>query len=135
MLLSLDLGTTHSKAGIFTRSGEMIRFARTPTITHRKSSGRTYYEPEEMWEGVVSIIQETLKGIDRDEISAMGISSMAETGLLVDKHSGQPRTLMLPWHDKSSIPQVRELERNRDPILQFSRSGIRPNFKCSLVSL
>ncbi len=135
MLLSLDLGTTHSKAGIFTRSGEMIRFARTPTITHRKSSGRTYYEPEEMWEGSVSIIQETLKGIDRGEISALGISSMAETGLLVDKHSGQARTLMLPWHDMSSIPQVRELERNRDPILQFSRSGIRPNFKCSLAKL
>lgn len=135
MIICIDLGTTHSKAGIFTRTGELVRFARTPTITHQKKSGRIVYDPEEMWAGIVSIVHETLEEIDPGEVSAIGISSMAETGLLVDKQSGQPRSQMLPWFDRSSIPQVKELEQDRDPILQFIHSGIRPNFKCSLSKL
>ena len=135
MIISIDLGTTHSKAGIFTRCGELVRFARTPTITQQNNSDRIVYDPEEMWIGIVSIVREILGEIDPGEISAIGISSMAETGMLVDKQSGQPRSQMLPWFDRSSIPQVQELEQDRDPIHQFIRSGIRPNFKCSLSKL
>jgi len=135
MIISIDLGTTHSKACIFTKTGELVQFARTPTITHQKYSARIVYDPEEMWAGIVSVVRETLEEIDPGDVSGIGISSMAETGLLVDKQSGQPRSQMLPWFDRSSVPQAQELEQDRDPTLQFIRSGIRPNFKCSLSKL
>ena len=132
MILSLDLGTTHSKAGLFTNEGKIISLARHPTTVHQGPSGSTYYDPEEMWAGVVDNIQEILKEVNPNEISAIGISSMAETGILVDKQTGKARSHLLPWHDASSVSQVHELVQNRDPMGQFCRSGIRPNFKCSL---
>ena len=135
MIISIDLGTTFSKAGIFTRTGEMVRFAQTPTITHQKNSGRIVYDPEEMWAGIVNILHEILEKVNPRNISAIGISSMAETGLLVDKRTGYVRSEMLPWHDARAVSQVNELTQDRDPVLQFCRSGIRPNFKCSLAKL
>ena len=135
MIISIDLGTTHTKAGIFSRNGELIRFARKPTALHQKTHGPSYYDPEEMWAGVLAIIKDIIKPIDPREISAIGISSMAETGLLVGNLTGSPQSPMLPWHDRSSIPQFHKLEQDRDPIRQFTRSGIRPNFKCSLAKL
>lgn len=135
MLLSLDLGTTHSKAGLFTMEGDIIRFARHPTSIHQEPSGSTFYDPEEMWTGVINNILQILNEINSNEISAIGISSMAETGLLVDKQTGKARSHLLPWHDASSVSQVKELTGDRDPLQQFIRSGIRPNFKCSLSKL
>jgi len=135
MILSLDLGTTHSKAGLFTMEGDIVRFARHLTIIHQASSGRVYYDPEELWSGVLNNIHEVLKDVNPNDISVIGISSMAETGILVEKQTGKARSHLLPWHDASSISQVGELDQNRDPIQQFFRTGIRPNFKCSLSKL
>jgi sugar (pentulose or hexulose) kinase len=135
MLLSLDLGTTHSKAGLFNRNGELVNLALHPTATHQDSSGRAYYDPGELWSAAVEIIREISDGINPKEITAVGIASMAETGLLVDKKSAEPRSYMFPWYDASALTRVKELEHDRDPIRQFIRSGIRPNFKCSLAKL
>ena len=135
MLLSLDLGTTHSKAGLFDRNGNIVDLARRPTILPQDSSGGVYYDPEEMWFAVVEILRKVSARISPKEITAIGIASMAETGLLVDKNSARPRSYMFPWHDASASSQVKDLEHDREPQQQFVRSGIRPNFKCSLAKL
>ena len=135
MILSLDLGTTHSKAAVFSTNGQLLKFTRIPSHTYQHPAGYKYYNTEEMWAGIVNLIQQIRNSINPIEISAIGITSMAETGLLVDNVTGKPRTDMLPWHDRNSINQVPELEQDREPELQFSRSGIRPTYKCSLARL
>ncbi len=135
MILSLDLGTTHSKGAIFTRRGDLIRHARHANETHRDHAGSAFYNPEQIWASVIQIILELIQGIDPGQISAIGISSMAETGLLVDNSSREARTNMFPWHDKIAIHQVTKIEIDQDPIQKFCRTGIRPNFKCSLAKL
>jgi xylulokinase len=135
MIISLDLGTTHSKSAVFSANGQLLNLARIPSHTYQHPAGYKYYNPEEMWAGVVSLLQQITDTIDPTEISAIGITSMAETGLLVDNVTGKPRAHLLPWHDRNSITYVPELERDREPKLQFSRSGIRPTFKCSLAKL
>lgn len=135
MFLSLDLGTTHSKAGLFTRRGEIVQLASCSTVAHKDASGNAYYDPEEMWSGIISLLHRILKESGPSGISAIGISSMAETGLLVDHQTGKARSWMLPWYDARASHQVKDLENDRDPLHQFIRYGIRPNFKCSLAKL
>lgn len=135
MLLSLDLGTTHSKAGVFNRAGDMLGFSRQPVIIHHDPSGFPYYDPEQLWSVVGEVTREATQGIDSQAISAIGIASMAETGLLVDKQSRIARTPLFPWHDTRAVHLVKELVHNRNPLQQFCRSGIRPNYKCSLAKL
>jgi xylulokinase len=135
MILSLDLGTSHIKAGLFARSGEIIRTATLATNIHHHPSGNKFYDPEEMWAGVINVITIILEEANPKEVSTIGITSMAETGLLVDRRTGYVRSEMIPWHDARAVSQVNELTQDRGPFLQFCRSGIRPNFKCSLAKL
>jgi glycerol kinase len=65
----------------------------------------------------------------------VGIASMAETGMLVDRLSGSPRTDLIPWFDSSPTPQAEILRQADDLVARFCRAGIRPNFKCSLAKI
>jgi sugar (pentulose or hexulose) kinase len=135
MILSIDMGTTHIKGGVFNSAGVLLQTAKQPTRLHRDASGYSYYDPEEFWAGVIDIISEMLQGVNPRSISAIGISSMAETGVLVDKLTGEIKSQMLPWQDARAAPQIADLIKDRDPLAQFCRSGIRPNFKCGLAKL
>ena len=134
-ILSLDLGTTHSKAGLFTQDGSLIKIASRDVVTHHHPSGSAYFNPDELWAAVVEIIAEVTREIDAREITAVGIASMAETGLLIDNQSGEPRSTLIPWFDSAAIPQANILHQTGDPLVRFCRSGIRPNFKCGLAKL
>jgi sugar (pentulose or hexulose) kinase len=60
-LLSLDLGTTHCKAGLFDLTGELLKIASRKTTIHHHPRGYAYYDPGEMWEMTVEIIQEIIR--------------------------------------------------------------------------
>jgi sugar (pentulose or hexulose) kinase len=134
-LLSLDLGTTHLKAGLFTPDGSLIKIASRDIITRQHPSGSAYFDPQELWASVIEIINEVTQGVDAREIAAVGIASMAETGLLIDKRDGEPRFPLIPWFDAAAIPQVEVLKSTGEPRERFCRSGIRPNSKCGLAKL
>lgn len=134
-LLSLDLGTTHTKAGLFDEDGCLIKTASRKNFTHQNPSFSTYFEPAELWAAVVEIILEITERTNPGEIAAIGITSMAETGLLIDNRTSEPRTPLIPWFDDSAASQVTLLEAVDDPQERFFRTGIRPNFKCSLAKI
>jgi xylulokinase len=134
-ILSLDLGTTHSKAGLFAEDGRLLKTANRTTNLHPDPSRSSYFDPGELWASVVDIIREITEGINPREIAAIGITSMAETGLLVDKKTSEPRIPLIPWFDAAGTSQVISLEKAGDPFERFCATGIRPNFKCSLAKI
>jgi sugar (pentulose or hexulose) kinase len=134
-LISLDIGTTHTKAGLFTKDGSLLKTASRQTVVHQHPIGGVDYDPGEVWAAVIELIQELSREIDTGDIAAVGIAGMAETGLLVDNKSGQPRTPLIPWFDSSASPQAKLLKSIGDPQRRFLSFGIHPNFKCSLAKL
>jgi xylulokinase len=135
LLLSLDLGTSHSKAGLFAEDGRLLKTAKRTTSLHLDPSRSSYIDPGELWAAVVDIIRELTEATPLGKIAAIGIASMAETGLLIDNRTGEPRTPLIPWFDDASASQVTLLEEVDDSQERFCRTGIRPNFKCSLAKL
>jgi sugar (pentulose or hexulose) kinase len=135
VLLALDIGTTHCKAGLFRPDGTAVRIAKRATQTGRSPSGYSYYEPEALWQSVVANIKETIKNVPAAEIGAIGVASMAETGLLLDLGTGQPRTPFIPWFDTGATAQAQQLEAAGEALGAFRRSGIQPNFKCGLAKI
>jgi xylulokinase len=109
-----------------------------PTTTRRAPAGYFYYDPEELWQTVAVVIREIVLPAGVSRIAAVGIASMAETGLFVDRWSGAPRSVLLPWFDTSATlyPQLsRRLADSRARTRRFSRTGIRPSFKNSLAKI
>lgn len=136
MLLGIDIGTTHCKAALFTADGKQITIASTPSPVLNNETGYPYYEPEALWLAVRGIIGEVTKSQSLSDIKAVGVASMAETGLLVDRTTGEPKTNFLPWFSKQAEALVTLVEEQAGDVAErFSITGIRPNYKCAVTKL
>lgn len=135
MLLGIDIGTTNSKAGLFGKDGKPVAIASRPTATHQNERGEFYYEPEEMWKLLASAVREVIRGVDPKSIEAVGITSMAESGLLIDKDSGKPLSPFMPWFDTCSRPQSDYIQSQCDTFERFQASGLHLSFKLGLCKL
>lgn len=135
LLLGVDVGTTHCKAGLFDPNGTARHVATRPMPLRHTADGRAEYDPARVWDEVENVIREVVTAGAGARPEAVGISSMAETGLLVDRQTGAPRTAFLPWHDTAAAAQADRLARCGDPRDQFARSGLRVSFKVGLAKL
>lgn len=134
-LLGIDIGTTHSKAGLFDDRGNVIRIASRETVTHYHEKGYAYYDPEEIWGLIASAIKEVMEGVEGSSLGGIGITSMAEAGLLVDRTTGEPKSIFMPWFDTCSQPQAEMIKKETDLLERFSRSGLHISFKLGLAKL
>jgi sugar (pentulose or hexulose) kinase len=138
--LALDLGTTHFKAAVFNYTGRIQAHASRATPLRHAPEGFAIYTPREVWETVSGLLAELharhIEAVSRPEpVAAIGIASMAETGLLVDRGNGTVRSPFLPWFDRLAATQADSLARRSTFSAEFCRHGVRPTFKCSLAKL
>lgn len=132
-LLGIDVGTTRLKVALFERDGTPLSIINRANQPHRDREGHAYYDPEELWRSVTSALREALVAGTRPDV--VGVSSMAESGLLLDRDTGSPRTHILPWYDERGTATVDTLrQQDRDGGIT-RRSGLHPSFKHSLVKL
>jgi sugar (pentulose or hexulose) kinase len=135
MLMGIDAGTTHCKAALIDLKGQQIHFASSPTTSRHHALGFSFFDPEEFWAMIRKVVNEVTTLVDPATIAAIGISSMAETGLLIDRTTGKPRSPLIPWFDLSAEPYAQTLEFNGDPYQNFRSKGIYPSFKCSVAKI
>jgi sugar (pentulose or hexulose) kinase len=135
MILSIDIGTTNLKVGLCTEEGKIIVRAMVSTPYDVRPDGRSVIDPERLWANIRSLIDQLIEKVPDVDITAVGITSMAESGLLVHRKTGKPMTGIVPWFDTSSIPQSQWIEREIDPLQQFFHTGLRISFKHGLSKL
>jgi sugar (pentulose or hexulose) kinase len=133
-LLGIDIGTTHCKAGLFEHYGSSVKVATRETITHFDSNGHASYKPDELWSIVASAIKEATEG-NKEELAVIGITSMAEAGLLINRKSGEPKTDFIPWFDKRTQPQAEQMKEAADPFERFTKTGLGNSYKYGLPKL
>lgn len=133
-LLAIDAGTTHCKAGLFDEGGRLLALASRPT-PHHKQGTHSAYDPQALWESTVAVIREVLASHTTERVTGVGLSSMAETGLLISPRSSEHRTHFVPWFDTRTIPQAESIAAATDVAARFLRTGMRPTFKCAVARL
>lgn len=133
-ILGLDLGTTHCKAGLFDDNMRSIRTASRPMSVNRSLQGWQYYDPQALIDTVASIIEEVT--LDHThQIAAIGISSMAETGLLLDRATGEVRSKLIPWFEPITLPFSEIIGQTISPLECYLKFGLKINYKSSLAKL
>lgn len=133
MILAVDIGTTHCKAGLFALDGTALKIASRPMAVRRAASGEAYFDSEALWTTASAVMREAADSAR--SIAAIGIASMAETGLLLDRRIGAPRSPFLPWFDTTAEPQAGQIRRQSDPLERYLKTGRRASFKCSLAKV
>jgi sugar (pentulose or hexulose) kinase len=134
-LLGVDLGTTHCKVVVCDGDGVLASVVRTRTPLVYDQRGLTFHPPEALWATVVSEVRELAPSCNLREVTCVGVAGMAEAGLFVDVHSGEPRSEIVPWFDQRSSAQARQIELADEPRRLFRRSGLQPSFKYGLSKI
>jgi len=138
--MGIDIGTTNTKIGLFEVDGSAVATASAPTVTLHDEEGFSYYDPHVMWSMITKAISEVLEQTKahhpkKIHIGAIGITSMAESGLLVNRQTGEPRSIFMPWFDQCSQPQADWIAQEADLFERFCAAGVHNTFKLGLPKL
>lgn len=105
-LIGVDVGTTHTKAVLFsTRPGRVVRRARLPTPSYQPRPGWVEIDPEQLWATIRDCIRAVLVGRGAGTIAALGVASMAEAGVPIDRQ-GEWLYPIISWQDGRTETQV-----------------------------
>ena len=101
-ILSLDQGTTSSRAMIFNHAGQIVAKAQKAFAQHFPEPGLVEHDAKEIWSTQVSVLAEALaqSGIAADQIAALGITNQRETTIVWDRASGEPVHRAIVWQDR-----------------------------------
>ncbi len=136
MLLGIDIGTTHCKSALFTVDGQQVAISSIPSPVRYDADDYPYYDPDSLWQTVRKTIQQVTSDHSLADIRAVGVASMAETGLLLDRRTGEPKTNCFPWFSKQAETLVSIVEQHAGNLVErFAITGIRPNYKCAITKL
>ncbi|HIL91510.1 MAG TPA: glycerol kinase, partial [Cycloclasticus sp.] len=101
-IISLDQGTSSSRAVLFNAEAKIIDIAQREFTQHFPKPGWVEHDPMEIWECQLGVLTELLSnnGLTGQDIAAIGITNQRETTVLWNKHSGKPVYNAIVWQDK-----------------------------------
>lgn len=134
-MMGIDLGTSNRKVGLFDEEGRVLAISSRPTTVIETGQGYSVYDPEQLWNDVAAMIKEVLAQTGVSQVAAIGIASMAESGLLVNRSTGKVQSPCLPWFETCSTPQAERIRQSDAPLALFQRSGLHLSFKHGLPKL
>lgn len=101
-ILSIDQGTTSSRAVIFDHAGQPVAMAQREFAQHFPQPGRVEHDATEIWQSQLAVMQDVMvrAGIGAGQLRALGITNQRETTVLWDRRTGQPVAPAIVWQDR-----------------------------------
>lgn len=117
-ILSLDQGTTSSRAIVFDHSGNIVSLAQKEFTQIYPQPGWVEHDPAEIWSTQVAVAAEALVkgGIAPKEVAALGITNQRETTIVWDRETGKPVYNAIVWQDRRTAAHCDRLKE------QFSKT-------------
>ena len=112
VILSLDQGTTSSRAILFDQAGAIRGVAQEEFTQHFPQPGWVEHDANEIWETQLNTARQVLRetGTSPSEIAAIGITNQRETTVLWDRTTGQPISRAIVWQDRRTAGFCDELK-------------------------
>ncbi|MCB0679594.1 MAG: glycerol kinase, partial [Saprospiraceae bacterium] len=111
-ILSLDQGTTSSRAILFDRRGTIVDLAQKEFTQYYPQPGWVEHDPEEIWQTQLTVAREVLQkqGLQPSQIAAIGITNQRETTVVWNRHTGEPIYPAIVWQDRRTAALCDELK-------------------------
>ena len=111
-ILSLDQGTTSSRAILFTREGDIKQIAQKEFTQIYPQPGWVEHNANEIFDTQSYVMRECLQfaGVDASDVAAIGITNQRETTVVWDKKSGAPIHNAIVWQDRRTAGFCDELK-------------------------
>lgn len=125
-ILSLDQGTSSSRAIIFNSKGEICSKAQREFPQYFPKPGWVEHNPHEIWSSQASVIAEAITQIDINglNIAGIGITNQRETTIVWDKDTEEPIYNAIVWQDRRTSEYCDELKRQGKTDVIRQKTGL-----------
>lgn len=117
-LLSLDQGTTSTRAILFGLDGRPLATAQRAIQQFYPNDGWVEHDAGEIWATALAVCREVLAGRALAEVAAIGITNQRETAVLWDRRNGHPLHRAIVWQDRRTADECAKLKsQGREPMI------------------
>lgn len=111
-ILSLDQGTTSSRAILFDEKGNIAGVTQQEFTQIFPQPGWVEHDAMEIWDSQLKVAQQVLKdqNIEPGQIAAIGITNQRETTVVWNKNTGVPVYHAIVWQDRRTAPICEQLK-------------------------
>lgn len=111
-ILSLDQGTTSSRAIIFDHNGDITAIAQREFTQIYPQAGWVEHDPMEIWSTQLAVVTEVIvkAGLTVSDIDSIGITNQRETTVVWDKETGMPIHNAIVWQDRRTSAYCDEIK-------------------------
>lgn len=111
-ILSLDQGTTSSRAILFNKAGEIVHVAQKEFTQHFPKPGWVEHNANEIWGSILAVIASVLSesNVKPEQIAGIGITNQRETTVVWDKETGVPVYNAIVWQSRQTSGICDELK-------------------------
>lgn len=125
-ILSIDQGTTSSRAMLFDEEGRARFTAQQEFTQHFPQDGWVEHDPEEIWSTTLQVVGEALDKAraDQREVVAIGITNQRETTVVWDRQSGIPVYNAIVWQDRRTAEYCASLRERKFESTVQDKTGL-----------
>jgi glycerol kinase len=125
-ILTLDQGTTSSRAIIYNQQLGTIAASQKEFPQYFPQPGWVEHDALEIWESVLSTTREAIakSGVPVGDIASIGITNQRETIVVWDRKSGDPVHRAIVWQDRRTGEYVSALRESGKEVLIQQRTGL-----------
>ncbi len=110
-ILSLDQGTSSSRAVLFDTAGAPVAEAAHAFPQIYPRAGWVEHDPGQIWDSQLAAARDALKkaGVDPSQIAAIGITNQRETTIVWERASGRPLGNAIVWQCRRTAAMCDEM--------------------------
>jgi glycerol kinase len=111
-ILSLDQGTTSSRAILFDKAGKVVHVSQKEFTQHFPKPGWVEHNANEIWGSILAVIAGVLSesNVKPEQIAGIGITNQRETTVVWDKETGVPVYNAIVWQSRQTSGICDELK-------------------------
>ncbi|MCQ6280449.1 glycerol kinase GlpK [Bacillus sp. EB600] len=111
-ILSLDQGTTSSRAILFNKKGEIVHISQKEFTQYFPKPGWVEHNANEIWGSILAVIAACLAeaNVKPEQVVGIGITNQRETAVIWDKETGQPIYHAIVWQSRQTAEICEELK-------------------------
>ncbi|MCU9612698.1 glycerol kinase GlpK [Caldibacillus lycopersici] len=111
-ILSIDQGTTSSRAILFNKKGEIVHSSQKEFTQIFPQPGWVEHNANEIWGSVLAVIAGVLSesGVKPEQVAGIGITNQRETAVVWDKETGNPVYNAIVWQSRQTAGICEELK-------------------------
>jgi len=119
-ILSIDQGTTSSRAIIFDKKGSVVSVAQREFAQIYPQPGWVEHDPMEIWSSQMEVITSVLSknNLHLSQIAAVGIANQRETTIVWERSTGRPVYNAIVWQDRRTADYCDQLKDNNMSVIR-----------------